>query len=134
MSGFFRGIKMTARKKIIRDLIIFAVIGFGYFVFMNLTGLSLKCPLYFVTKGKIKCHGCGITRMCTKLIFGDFCGAFYANPCLFIFLPIWAALIFVRIVFEPEGLKCGGKLYNFCVYFSLITLLVFGVLRNIFKW
>ena len=71
--------------------------------------------------------------MCLDIVGGNFKSAFYDNPFLFIFSPVWAILILVRIIFSPKCLEQGGKLYNFSIYFSLISLLIFGVLRNILK-
>ena len=123
---------MSERKQIIVNGIKIGLLGFCYFLFIKLTGISIPCPVNLISGGKLKCPGCGITRMCLNILKGDFRNAFYANPCLFILLPVWIILILIRIIFQPECLEKNGRLYKFTVISSLIILLIFGILRNIF--
>lgn len=123
---------MPDRKRLGAGLIAAAITGIIYYIFIRVTGLALPCPINFVTDGKIRCPGCGITRLFLALSKGDIKGAFAANQCLFILIPIWSALVVARLVFLPKRLDANSRFFKAVCLVTLIVLLVFGLLRNIF--
>lgn len=123
---------MSDRKKLAIRLLIFLAIGAVYYIWIKLTGLSIPCPVSFLSGHRLKCPGCGVTTMCLNLISGNFEAAFNANPCLFILLPIWAVFIAVRLIFSPKALREGSFLNTLFYTVSDAVLVIFGILRNIF--
>ena len=89
---------------------------------------------YKLSGGRLKCPGCGITTMFVNILSGDFSGAFKANPCIFLMLPIWAVIIVIRIIFAPKWLDDNSRFFNFFIYFSIVILVIFGVVRNIISF
>ena len=123
---------MPDRKRLGTGLIAAALIGIIYYIFIRVTGLSLPCPINFVTDGKIRCPGCGITRLFLALSKGDINGAFNANQCLFVLIPIWSVLVIARLIFQPKWLDADSRFFKAVCLVTLIVLLAFGLLRNIF--
>lgn len=124
---------MSDRKLIIKRLLIILGLGTAYYIWLKITGLGIPCPVSFVTGGRIKCPGCGVSTMCVNIIEGHFEAAFYANPCLFIMLPLWGILIAVKLIFAPKALMRETSRANTVIYGGMAAVLVvFGVLRNIF--
>lgn len=123
---------MSGRKLIIKRLLIFLGLGTAYYIWLKITGLGIPCPVRFVTGGRIKCPGCGVSTMCVNMIEGHFEAAFHANPCLFIMLPLWGILIAVKLIFAPKALAEGARLNTVIYGVMTAVLVVFGVLRNIF--
>lgn len=102
-----------------------AAVGFAYYLFITCTGYALPCPVHVVSRGKILCPGCGITRMLLSLVKFDFMAALHYNAAIFCLLPLW-------IVGGSLWLTDKGERTRSVIgYFSLVVLLIFGVLRNI---
>lgn len=124
---------MSERKPVLKRLLIFLGLGSAYYIWLKITDLGIPCPVSFVTGGRIKCPGCGVSTMCVNIIEGNFEAAFNANPCLFIMLPLWGILIGVKLVFAPKALMSETSKLNTVIYGVMTAVLVvFGVLRNIF--
>lgn len=91
------------------------------------------CPLYSLTG--LACPGCGLTRGFHALFHGDVIVALDFN----LLLPIWAVIIgyvFVSLVLlavRGRGLPMWPSYPKFLWGF-MITLVAFGVLRNIPVW
>ena len=121
---------MAARRKkvIVGALILFAV-GALYALFVTLTHKGIPCVFNLLTG--LKCPGCGVSKMCLRLIRFDFKGAFEANPAIFCLLPLMsvtaARLIYVYI---KHG-RLRDRFSQYSVYFMIGVLLIFGVLRNV---
>lgn len=124
---------MVDRKLIIKRLLIFLGLGTAYFIWLKTTGLGIPCPIRFITGGRIKCPGCGVSTMCVNIIEGNFEAAFYANPCLFIMFPLWGIFIAVKLIFAPKALAEGAKLNTVIYGAAAGVLLIFGILRNIIE-
>lgn len=123
---------MSDRKLVIRRLLIFVGIGTAYFIFIKITGLSIPCPVHFLSGQRLKCPGCGITTMFLNIIGGNFKIAFEANPCIFILLPVWTLFIGIRIIFAPKVLADGMPANKLFYCLIVAVLVIFGILRNIF--
>lgn len=91
------------------------------------------CPLYSLTG--LACPGCGLTRGAHAIFHGDVIAALDFN----LLLPIWALIIgyvFVSLVLlavRARGLPMWPSYPKFLWGF-MITLVAFGVLRNIPVW
>ena len=91
------------------------------------------CPLYSLTG--FACPGCGLTRGFHALFHGDVITALDFN----LLLPIWAVIIgyvFVSLILlavRGRGLPMWPSYPKFLWGF-MITLVAFGVLRNIPVW
>ncbi len=91
------------------------------------------CPLYSITG--LACPGCGLTRGAHALFHGDLIAALDFN----LLLPIWAVIIgyvFVSLILlavRGRGLPMWPSYPKFLWGF-MITLVAFGVLRNIPVW
>ena len=81
---------MLNNKKVLFGLFIVALI--AYFFVYKYTGLSIQCPIHYMTG--LYCPGCGITRMLFAIIKLDFYQAFRYNPLVFILLPFIIFYIF----------------------------------------
>ena len=103
-------------------------IGLMYYVWIRLTGLVIPC-VFRKTTGFL-CPGCGITRVCVRILKGDFYGAYKANSFIFITIP----LIIAEIIYL-EILKIKGKkipfINNIFLVIYLVFLIIFGIGRNI---
>ena len=124
---------MSERKLIIKNILIFLALGISYYIFIRITGLVIPCFVRLITKGKLLCPGCGVTNLCLNIIKGDFYKAFWSNPCIFVLGIMWAVIIGIKLIFQPECLKNDSRLFNFFTYFSLIALIVFSIVRNIIR-
>lgn len=111
-------------KKIIQIL----ALGFCYFLFVTLTGVSVPCPVRTATHGHILCPGCGISRMCLSIARFDLKKAFYWNPVIFCLSPVWLADIILWL-FDK------GKRFIFITeVISIVLLLAYFIIRNIPGW
>ncbi len=108
---------------------IIAVIGAAYAIFVITTNVSIPCVFRLITG--LKCPGCGMTRMCIALLRLDFVTAFKANPAAFCLIPLMAItvgrMIFVYIKYDRRR----EKITRASVYFMIVVLVAFGVVRNI---
>lgn len=120
----------TRVKKTASIFIILAVIGIAYFFIYKALGFGIPCVFQEITG--LKCPGCGVTKMCSYLLALDFYSAFWANPCLFILLPVilyfLAKEIYCYIRYGSTKFK---KAENVVLVIVIIILLAFAVFRNI---
>lgn len=106
------------------------LLGCAYFLWVTVTGLSLPCPLHYFTG--YYCPGCGITTMILCLSAGDFQGAYAANRALFILSPVIIWLIIqdkTALLMQTAKQK---KLHQALLLTVLLSLLAYGVARNVF--
>ncbi|MBK9527672.1 MAG: DUF2752 domain-containing protein [Acidobacteria bacterium] len=91
------------------------------------------CPLYSITG--FACPGCGLTRGAHALFHGDVIAALDFN----LLLPIWSVIIgyvflsLVLLAVRGRGLPMWPSYPKFLWGF-MITLVAFGVLRNVPVW
>jgi ABC-type sugar transport system permease subunit len=57
--------------------------------------------------------------------------AFRQNLAVGILLPVWGIIGVIEFWFNPPQLAPGSKLINVLTWFSLILVIIFGILRNI---
>ncbi|MCM1298150.1 MAG: DUF2752 domain-containing protein [Firmicutes bacterium] len=126
---------MRDRKIILKRMAVFLTAGIVYLIWLKITGLAIPCPIRtlcgFLLGEEIECPGCGVSRLCLALLRLDFKEAFYANPCIFILLPIWAVFILIRLIFAPKALAEGSFLNSLFYYAVALALIIFGIVRNL---
>ena len=116
------------RKNLITSAVVLAI-GFGYYLFTQLTHLYLPCPFWKLT-GYV-CPGCGVTRFCISLIHLDFAAAAGHNLALAVLLPVWLTASLIRLMFRPKCLAKNGIAFRILTWGSIVLLLIFGILRNL---
>lgn len=116
--------------KVVMGTILMILIGIVYLQWYRLTGIGIPCMFRKITH--LYCPGCGVTRMCIYLSRLDFYHAFRSNPLIMIIAPI---LLIIMIRYARSYILYNKKYLlkrEVCiVYVMLISLLIFGVLRNI---
>lgn len=106
-------------------MLIVAGLGLAYYIWVTLTGIALKCPVYAVSRHHIKCPGCGVSRACISEVQLNFASAAHYNIAFVILQPVWAVCI-IMWLFDS-----GVRFRRVVSIISLIILLVFFMLRNI---
>lgn len=101
------------------------VFGICYYIFVELAGLALPCPIKAMAKGRIECCGCRISRMCVSMARLEFSEAFGYNQAVFSLIPIWTVCLCLWVFGK------GERFNKIIVIMSIIILLAFGVIRNI---
>lgn len=109
-------------QKQVKELLLFALIGFGYLIFVMTTGMGIPCPFHFVTH--LYCPGCGLTRMIIKLVQFKFYDAFRANMFLFCMWPVIVGLNFIK----------NQKVQTVVAVILIILAIAWAVIRNIFPY
>ncbi len=123
---------MTVRIKRVIGIIALTITAlFAYAFFCKKTRLAIPCIFHLITR--LKCPGCGITRMCFSLLELDFVSAFHYNPAIFCLLPVFAG-IFIHIVYRyiKYNTLMPNKFFNVLIYVVLVLLVAFAIFRNIF--
>lgn len=116
-------------KKIDMNIIIFTfVILVVYGLLFIVTGYGIPCPIHKLTG--LYCPGCGISRMLLSLVRFDLYQSFRYNPLAFIYLVLFGIYTLVNLFYYIKN-KSIIKLNNYVYIFILISLIAFGILRNI---
>lgn len=121
------------RQRLLSETIKFIailLIGIAYYLLVSHFGISIPCLFNYATG--LLCPACGITRMIIAIVHLDFVSAFHYNMALFITLPvIFAIFISYEIAYIKSGKRKLGRFSNALLWFEIVLLLIFGVLRNI---
>ena len=105
--------------------------GLLYYIFNILTGYYIPCLFYILTG--LRCPSCGITHMIKAIIRLDLNSAFFHNPFIFLAWPfIFIPLIYSEVNYIKTGKRDMGKL-NIFLWFMILLLLLFGIVRNIYN-
>ena len=94
-----------------------------------------RIPCIFRSITGYKCPGCGITDLLLFVLKGDFISAFECNPIVFVIIPI-IGIIFIRqnILYIKYGYFKTSTIENLILYFLVIVLLAFCIIRNIYSF
>ena len=124
---------MTCKDRLRRTLLwagAICGIALAYVCAIRYFGRRLYCPIWLATGWY--CPGCGVSRMCLRLLRLDLAGAFRANPLLFSALPLLLGLggwHILRYVKEGPG---KTPRWEERVWLGLaVVFVLYGVLRNL---
>jgi len=92
------------------------------------TALMPQCPLHALTG--LHCPGCGTLRALHALLHGDVARAFSFNPLMMLALPV----LIPAMVLSMLRRSIGGSLRPRTIHAIWITLMLYGVLRNLPWW
>lgn len=119
--------------KLLRTAVVLLCAGLLYAVWVRRTGLGIPCPFYTLTK--LRCPGCGMTRMALCLLRGDLRGAFAQNRAALLMLP---AGLYAAAAWTVGYVKRGDRLLHGVPKATVIGMigvfLAFGVVRNFLNW
>ncbi|MBQ7016859.1 MAG: DUF2752 domain-containing protein [Firmicutes bacterium] len=115
------------RRWIFKIYAVILTVGFSYWLWIRLTGLSIPC-LYVITTG-LRCPGCGSTRMMLALLRLDFTAAFSYNPVVFVLFCVWNLIALLCVIGKPHFVQKSRFIYT-VFWISLFVMIVFGILRN----
>ncbi len=120
------------KKRAIRLCIwglLFLGAGLCYAAWIHFTEAGLPCLFRLITGWQ--CPGCGISHMCMALLRFEFPAAFAANPAVLLLLPLWCVVFgLLALQYIRTGSKKMSRWQNAAIIFSIVVLLVFGVIRN----
>lgn len=97
---------------------------------LRLLGRGLSCPFWLAT-GRY-CPGCGVSRMCLRLLRLDLAGAFRANPLLLLASPLMGGLCLGRVWRYVRAGDRGTPRWEERTWLALAAVFVlYGVARNL---
>lgn len=102
----------------------------AYVCIIRAWGRGIYCPIWLATG--LYCPGCGVSRMCLRLLRLDLAGAFHANPLLLVTLPLFLALGAVHVGrYVKKGPGATPKWEERIWLVMAGVFLIYGVLRNL---
>lgn len=116
------------RKMILWIYFSLLLAGILYYIFMQVTGLSLQCSYKQITG--YDCGGCGTTRMFQSLIALDFKTAIAYNPVVFVLLILWHIVGVLSFIGKPKFINTYAFFLSITVI-TILTIIIYGFLRNI---
>lgn len=117
--------------RIITYMFCIIMAGLVYGIFVRCTGLAVPCPIRTLTG--LKCPGCGVTGMCVALLHLDFKAAFYCHPMLFVLLiPLLCVCVGSAQTYVRDGSWQLKRWQNIILYTSIMLLIAYSVVRNVF--
>jgi hypothetical protein len=126
---------VATRKQVFRVIIISATVLvlalLYFFVDARHSGFFPACPLFTLTG--LYCPGCGSQRAVSALLHGDLFEAIDYHVMLVVSTPLvlYSAVITVTNIFRDKPLSQKIFYSPMFVRIFLVTVLMFGVLRNI---
>ena len=121
------------KKRVHKYIIVnFTIIAIGLIYAKVFQSLGFGMPCVFSEITGFYCPGCGVSRMCIRIVNLDFYRAFRNNPFVFIILPYLAYIYVSESIRYIKGIrKKRSTAYTVVGIVVLVVALVFGVLRNI---
>lgn len=99
-------------------------------VWLSETGHGIPCIFHVVTG--LQCPGCGVTRMLSALLHGDWRGAWESNAAVLTFSPVLAGLVGLSLV---RWIRTGSarlpRWADAVTVVCVVLLLLFTVARNL---
>lgn len=112
-------------KPAVRPIVWFILVGIVYLLCVRFDLFSIPCPFHALTG--YQCPGCGITTMFLRLSYGDFAGAYAANPVVLLLSPV----ILLLMIHQYNSRVLNFLPFELMKWVCLIVLLVWGVVRNL---
>lgn len=99
-------------------------------VWLSETGHGIPCIFHAVTG--LQCPGCGVTRMLSALLHGDWRGAWESNAAVLTLSPVLAGLVGLSLVrWIRTGSACLPRWADAVTVVCVVLLLLFTVARNL---
>lgn len=99
-------------------------------VWLSETGHGIPCIFHVVTG--LQCPGCGVTRMLSALLHGDWRGAWESNAAILTLSPVLAGLVGLSLV---RWIRTGSarlpRWADAVTVVCVVLLLLFTVARNL---
>lgn len=121
------GLKKRLQKaaRIVPLLLLLLLLG----VWLSDHGMGIPCVFYSLTG--LQCPGCGVTRMTSALLKGDFSAAYQSNAAVFLLLPVFFFLGGYTVL---HWLRTGSwalpRWADVLVAVCAVILVLFCVFRN----
>lgn len=107
--------------------------GFAYYMLARFHFAAVPCVFRTITG--LKCPGCGVTHMLINMIRMNFAGAFVANSALFVLQPVIYYFIGKMYICWVMDKNCKwNRIENIILYAVIISLIIFGIIRNVKGW
>ena len=106
---------------------IIVLLGLAYGCFADITGISVPCPVRYLTG--VLCPGCGITTLFLSVAHGDLQSAKQANAFIFYTLPLLIVFCYYGVIASHN--RVAFLVNRFLMPLYLVALLAFGIYRNI---
>ena len=114
------------KKHIITTLVVL-IIGIAYYIFTQITGIYIPCPIYKTTG--LFCPGCGISHFFSDLFRLKLGDAVQQNLAVAILIPVWLFVFVLKLLFRKKTVE--RKILTVLEWASLVFLILFGICRNI---
>lgn len=114
--------------------------GFGLAAIYQLSGGHAGIPCLLHAATGLDCPLCGSTRMASALLHGDLAAAWHFNAAVLVLGPLIGVAVGCQIVpwslerarlVRLPRLRLGPRTIRLLTIVAAVTLLLFGVLRNI---
>ncbi len=118
---------MNINKKKLKTYAVIFILGVSYYIFTQITGWYIPCPIYKTTG--LVCPGCGISHFITDMLAFRPIDAIKQNYAVAVLIPVFI-IAFICLLFVKEQAR-KEKIKNTVAWIALIILIIFAVLRNI---
>ena len=127
---------MINKKNTCISLAIFAGL-ILYYVIVRILGFGIPCIFHTLTG--FKCPGCGISGMCIGILNLRIREAFLSNPFIFVTIPylgyVLTKYVLGFVLNKPYNEKFKlNKIDNITMYVYISALIIYGIVRNIYKF
>ena len=118
-------------KKLSKGIIFLFFAGIAYYMFYTTTGVGSPCVFRAITG--YKCPGCGVTHMAVHMSHMEFDKAYNDNQLLFMTWPLIIGEVIYTLYLGLKR-KIMPDINKFLLIIYIIILIVFGILRNLFRF
>lgn len=124
---------MTSKHRLLRVLAWAGAVGLAAGVYVLLIehfGRGLYCPIWSLTG--LYCPGCGVSRMCLRLLRLDLAGALRANGLLLVTTPLLGGLLLARLArYVGRGRRDTPRWEEWSWRSLAVVFVLYGLLRNL---
>lgn len=124
---------MTSKHRLLRVLAWAGAVGLAagvYVLLIRRFGRGLYCPIWSLTG--LYCPGCGVSRMCLRLLRLDLAGALRANGLLLVTTPLLGGLLLARLArYVSRGRRDTPRWEEWSWRSLAVVFVLYGLLRNL---